>query len=86
MSDMRKEVDYRLAQILCADMCAKGLIQSEKEKDAVNHSMLEQFAPPFASLEQEIPIQLSKDDFNHKPPLKGVVCTKPIRLDCWASA
>ena len=64
MSDMRKEVDYRLAKILCADMCAKGLIQSEKEKDEVNHSMLEQFAPPFASLEQEIPIQLSKDDFS----------------------
>lgn len=32
MSDMRKEVDYRLAKILCADMCTKNLIHSEEEK------------------------------------------------------
>lgn len=84
---MRKEVDYRLAKILCADMCTKNLIHSEEEKNTINCAMLEQFAPPFASLVQEIPVQLSKDDFSKTlgSKLRCGKCGRPYGIRPWHS-
>jgi len=62
LNSMRNEVDYRLAKILFADMCSKGVIRRKKDKDSVRRTMLDQYAPPFAFLEKDESEQSGEDE------------------------
>ena len=75
MVNMSNEVDYRLAKILFADMCSKGVIPREKDQETVRRTMLERYVPPFGFLDQDEPLPLSDNGFTELIASK-LICGK----------
>lgn len=64
MNRMSNEVDYRLAKMLFADMCSKGVIPEKKKKETMRRALLDLYAPPYGFLEQDDTQPLSDDEFS----------------------
>jgi len=75
LNNMSNEVDYRLAKMLFADMCSKGVIQKTKDRETVHQKMLEQYTPPFGFLEQNMSPAMSDPDFTELIASK-LICGK----------
>lgn len=75
MNNMSNEVDYRLAKMLFADMCGKGVIKEKKNQEAVRQAMIERYAPPLGFLEQDISPVMSNTDFMELTASK-LICGK----------